>query len=182
MKKLSRAAQILAAAGLTIGLLGLAAPANAERYGIDDPADAGGSNNDIQAFSYVHGKATVRFVIDVDDLRRVSDGGATVYFDTRSGRKGPEFALGTGLSSGTDYALYRTRGFNPGAGSHPLDCDYQVKLRYKSDKVVGSIARECFGNPKRLRATVRVIDTVDDATVTDWAPGTKAFGLWVHAG
>ena len=38
MTKRSRAARILAVAGLTLALLGLAAPANAERYSVDDPA------------------------------------------------------------------------------------------------------------------------------------------------
>lgn len=181
MNKLSRAAQILTAAGLTIGLLGVAAPAHAERYSIDDPADASASLNDIHAFTYVHGKATVRFVIDVEDLRAASTAGATVFFDTRGGRKGPEFALGTGLGSGTDYALFRTTGWKA-TNDHRVNCDYSLKLRYKTDKVVGTIARDCFGNPKRLRASVKMVDVDGDDAVTDWAPGTRQFGLRVAAG
>lgn len=183
MKQLSRTARILAAAGLSIGLVGLAAPADAARYSIDDPADAGGSNNDVLAFTYVHGKANVRFVIDVDDLRASSGAGATIYIDTRGGRPGPEFALGTGLGSGTDYALYRTQSnWRPAKGSHPINCDYQVKLKYKADKAVATVSRECLRMPKRVRASVKVVDSVGGKTVRDWAPGAKKFGLRVAAG
>lgn len=183
MKKFSRAAHTLAAAGLTLGLVGLAAPAHAERYSIDDPADTPVSKNDVHAFTYVHGKTNVRFVIDVDDLRASSPAGATVFIDTRGGRKGPEFGFGTGLGSGTDYALFRTSSnWQPAAGSHPLNCDYDVKLRYKSDKAVLTVSRECLRMPKRVRAAVRVIDTFDGKNVVDWAPDTKTFGLRVAAG
>lgn len=182
MKKISRAATLLSVAALTIGLVGLAAPAHAERYSIDDPADAPASTNDIRAFTYVHGKANVRFVIDVDDLRARSLAGATIFIDTRGGRKGPEFGLGTGLGSGTDYALFRTKGWRAAPGSEPIACDYDVKLRYKTDKAVVTIDRECLRMPKRVRASVKMVDTVDGKQVRDWAPGAKKFGLRVAAG
>ena len=125
MKKLSRAARILAAAGLTLGLLGLAAPAHAEKYSIDDPADASGSLNDIYGLTYNHGEENVRFVIRVADLRRVSNAGATLYLDTKPDNKGPEYALGTGLSSGTDYALFRVEGWRDHGSGNPKSCDYR---------------------------------------------------------
>jgi hypothetical protein len=177
-----RAVRILAAAGLTLGLLGLAPAANAERYSIDDPADAPGSTDDIHAFTYVHGPKTVRFVIQVDDLKASSTAGATVFFDTRGKRKGPEFALGTGLGSGTDYALFRAKGWRAG-GDHPVACDYRIRLRYKTDRAVGSLDRKCLGEPARLRAAVKVGDVVQgDILIEDWAPGKRTFGLWVAAG
>jgi len=182
MTKLTRAARTLAAAGLTVGLLGLAAPAQAERYSIDDPADAQASLNDIYELTYVHGEKRVRFVITVDDLRPVADAGATLYLDTRPKNKGPEYALGTGLSSGTDYALVRVKGWE-GNGSDPIGCDYQLRLRYKTDRVVGSIARQCLGNPTKVAAAVKMVDTYDGShPITDWAPAKKTFGLRVAAG
>jgi hypothetical protein len=182
MKKLSRAARILAAAGLALGLLGLAAPAQAEQYSIDDPADASGSRNDIYGFSYSHLDKRVRFVILVDDLRKVSNAGATLYLDTKPGNPGPEFALGTGLSSGTDYALFRVDNWKS-AGDGPLNCSYRLELRYKADKVVGSVSRACLKNPKTVAAAVRMTDLHDAShPIHDWAPGKKQFGLAVAAG
>ena len=182
MKKLSRAARILAAAGLTLGLIGLAAPANAERYSIDDPADAAGSNNDILELTYVHGAENVRFVITVADLRAASTAGATLFLDTKPKRKGPEFGLGTGLGSGTDYALFRTKGWKS-TGNQPVDCDYQLRLRYKTDRVVGTISRECLNNPTKIAGAVKMVDNFDPShPIRDWAPGTRTFGQRVAAG
>lgn len=182
MTKRSRAARLLLAAGLTLGLVGLAAPAHAERYSVDDPADAAGSLNDIYELTYVHGEKRVRFVITVDDLRPVASAGATIYLDTKAKDKGPEYALGTGLSSGTDYALVKVNGWE-GAGSDPISCDYRLRLRYKTDKVVGSIARKCLGNPTKVAAAVKMVDTFDAShPITDWAPAKKTFGLRVAAG
>ena len=183
MKKLSRAARILAAAGLTLGLLGLAAPAHAEKYSIDDPADASGSLNDIYGLTYNHGEENVRFVIRVADLRRVSNAGATLYLDTKPDNKGPEYALGTGLSSGTDYALFRVEGWRDHGSGNPKSCDYQLRLRYKLDKVVGTISRACLKNPATVAAAVKMGDFHDAShPIHDWAPAKKQFGLAVAAG
>lgn len=182
MNQLFGAARILAATALTLGLLGLATPAQAERYSIDDPADASGSNNDIRELTYVHGAENVRFVIAVADLRASSTAGATLFLDTRPKRKGPEFGLGTGLGSGTDYALFRTRGWQS-TGDQPMNCDYQLRLRYKLDKVVGTISRDCLNKPARIAGAVKMVDDFDSShPILDWAPGAKKFGLRVAAG
>lgn len=182
MTKLSRAARILPAAGLTLALLSLAAPAHAEKYSVDDPADASGSLTDIYGLSYNHGDEEVRFVITVADLRRKGSAGATLYLDTKPDNKGPEYALGTGLFSGTDYALFRVDGFGD-HGNGPKSCDYQLKLRYKTDKVVGTISRDCLKNPETVAAVVKMVDTFDAShPIHDWAPAKKQFGLAVAAG
>jgi len=182
MKKLSRAARILAAAGLTLGLLGLAAPAHAEKFSIDDPADASGSLTDIYGLSYNHGEENLRFVIRVADLRRKGSAGATLYLDTKPNDKGPEFALGTGLFSGTDYALFRVDGWAD-TGNGPKNCDYQLRLRYKLDRVVGTISRDCLKNPATVAAAVKMVDTFDAShPIRDWAPAKRTFGLAVAAG
>ena len=182
MSKRSAAARTLAVAGLTLGLLGLAGPADAERYAIDDPADASGSRNDIHGLTLVHGEKRVRFVIAVDDLRPRSDAGATLFLDTDPQDKGPEYALGTGLSSGTDYGLTRVEGWEDRDGKI-LGCDYDLKLKYRTDQVVGSIKRSCLKNPDTVAASVKMVDTADAShPIRDWAPGKKKFGLAVSAG
>ncbi|HWM75857.1 MAG TPA: hypothetical protein VNQ53_19060 [Nocardioides sp.] len=182
MTKRSRAASILAVAGLTLALLGLAAPANAERYSVDDPADASASLNDIYGLTVRHGEQRVRFTIRVDDLRRSSSAGATLFLDTNPADKGPEYALGTGLSDGTDYALTKVEGWR-GIGGQPLHCNYTLHLRYKADVVNGWISRGCLGKPDTVRAAVKMVDTHDAShKVTDWAPAKKKLGLAIAPG
>jgi hypothetical protein len=182
MTKRFRAASILAAAGLTISLLGLAAPAHAERYAIDDPADAAGSLNDIYGLTVNHGDKRVKFSIRVADLRRVSSAGATLFLDTDPQDRGPEYALGTGLSSGTDYALVRVERWR-GTGSAPLNCDYHLRLRYKEDVVRGYISRRCLGKPATVAAAVKMVDAHDPShVIRDWAPARKTFGLAIARG
>ena len=182
MMKRSRAASILAAAGLTLALLGLASPANAERYSVDDPPDASASLNDILGLTVAHGEQRVRFTIRVDDLRRVSAAGATLFLDTDFGDKGPEYALGTGLSDGTDYALTKVEGWR-GIGSGPLNCKYNLRLRYRADVVSGWISRGCLDKPAKVRAAVKMVDNFDAShPITDWAPAKKKFGLAIAPG
>lgn len=178
----SRAARLVAATGLTAALLGLAAPAQAEQWAIDDPADATASLNDIYGVAINHGKKKVKFHIRVDDLRRVSSAGATLFLDTDPGNKGPEYALATGLSSGTDYALLRVKGFaSPGTG--PVKCKYALELRYRADVVKGFINRGCLGKPDTVAASVKMVDHADAShPVRDWAPAKKKFGLPVAKG
>jgi hypothetical protein len=182
MTKRSRAARILAAAGLTIGLLGLAAPAHAERYSVDDPADASGSRNDIYGLTVTHGQERVKFSILVDDLRRVSSAGATLFLNTNPDDPGPEYALGTGLSSGTDYALVRVEGWRS-PGSDPLNCDYHLRLGYRADVVSGWISRACLKKPATVAAAVKMVDAADPShLIRDWAPATRKFGLAIAPG
>lgn len=182
MTKRSATARILAVAALTLGLLGLAGAANAERYSIDDPADATGSRNDVYGLTIAHGEKRVRFVIAVDDLRPRASAGATLFLDTDPQDKGPEYALGTGLSSGTDYALVRVEGWEDRDG-RILGCDYDLRLKYRADVVVGSIKRGCLKNPDTVAASVKMVDTADGShPIRDWAPGKKKFGLAVSAG
>jgi hypothetical protein len=182
MTKRSRAARILCSAALTAGLIGLASPAQAERYSIDDPADATGSRNDIRGLTLIHGKERVRFAITVDDLRRVSSAGASLFLDTKPGDKGPEYALGTGLSDGTDYTLVRIEGW-AGAGAKRVNCDYRLRLRYKADVVSGWIDRGCLKTPKTVAASVKMVDHADAShVIRDWAPAKKTFGLAVASG
>ena len=182
MTKRSRAARILAVAGLALALLGLAAPANAERYSVDDPPDASASLNDIFGLTVSHGEQRVRFSIRLDDLRRVSSAGATLFLDTVPADKGPEYALGVGLADGTDYALSKVEGWR-GVSSGPLHCKYTLRLRYKADVVSGWISRGCLGKPATVRAAVKMVDSFDAShVITDWAPAKKKFGLAIAPG
>ena len=112
----------------------------------------------------------------------VSSAGATLFLDTDRDDPGPEYALATGLSSGTDYALLRVEGWrSPGEG--PLTCQYDLELKYRADVVSGWIRRGCLGKPETVRAAVKMVDTADAShPVRDWAPATRKFGLAVSAG
>jgi hypothetical protein len=182
MRISSRTARIAAAAALTAGLVGLGAPAQAERYSIDDPADASGSLNDIYGLTVNHGLKKVKFAIRVDDLRRVSSAGATLFFNTDPDDPGPEYALATGLSSGTDYALLRVEGWR-GAGSGPLNCNYDLALDYRDDVVRGYVSRGCLKKPATVAAAVKMVDAADSShLIRDWAPATRTFGLPIAPG
>ena len=37
-------------------------------------------------------------------------------------------------------------------GTGPINCDYQLRLRYKTDKVVATISRACLKNPAKIAA------------------------------
>ena len=91
---------VAAALGLSLGLTLMAGPASAERVGLDDPADAQASLNDIYSVAASYGQKRAKIDIVVDDLQSTTDGGPAgleIFIDTKPRRKGPEYRLATGL-------------------------------------------------------------------------------------
>jgi hypothetical protein len=81
------------------------APAHAEFYSIDDPADAKGSLTDIYRLEANHGADNVLVKVRFNELMRSSAAGVSVFLDTDRDVKGPEYVLSSGLGDGTDYVL-----------------------------------------------------------------------------
>lgn len=181
-----RTTRVLALATVPALLLGVAAaPAAAEHAGYRDPADTGGASlNDIRRVTVDHRSERLVVRVKVIDLRRRSEegpAGMSIRIDTRSGRKGPEYRLSTGLNDGTDYQLMRIRHGHPVGG--PLSCDYTVHLGYHTDVARFEAARDCLGSPHRLRVGVKVTDLYDGShPVTDWLGEPRSWTRWLSAG
>ncbi len=77
--RIARAATAVTALLLT-GLT--AAPAHAEFYSIDDPADATGSLSDITGLEASHGTRRLLVKVRFDDLVRSSAAGVSLFIDT----------------------------------------------------------------------------------------------------
>ena len=176
MKFNRSAVRRVAAATVTLGALGIAAPANAETVQITDPADASASLNDVRAIRLEHAPQRVKFQIRVTDLQEFSEAGpagASIFFDTDRDRSGPEYAIGTGLQSGTDYQLVSVNGWGF-RDADLVDCAHRLSLNYETNTVVGSIKRKCIGAPDSVRMSVLMVDQYDGShPVRDWAPGFR---------
>ena len=74
--------------------------------------------------------------------------------------------------------------YYPAYGNGGYDVShYDLRLKYRTDRVVGSIKRACLKRPDTVAAAVKMVDTADAShPVRDWAPGKKKFGLAVAAG
>ena len=159
----------------------LAAPAHAEYYSIDDPADAESSRTDVYGMRTRHGADQVNVAMAFDDLRRSSRAGVSVYFDTVKSRRGPEFLLNSGLGDGTDYAL--TRAWRWKSRGEHVDCDYMARVKWGVDRFRTLLDRDCFGDPDEIRVSVRMADDVDGSPpVVDWVPGRHTWSLWLGPG
>ncbi|GEP32823.1 hypothetical protein NSZ01_05910 [Nocardioides szechwanensis] len=174
----STVARAAALAGVAVLTLGLAGPAFAESTSQTDPADVGGASlTDIRKVTLNHGTEQVITKVRFTDLQETSEAGPsgmTIYFDTRPGRKGPEFRLDTGLQSGTDYQLSRVQGWtSPG---EPLSCDHSLRLGWATDVATLRVARTCLGNPAKVRVAVKMVDLYDGShPVTDWLGNPRSF-------
>lgn len=172
-------------AGATVALatafaLVPAGAAHAEATRVVDGADATGSPGDILTVKARHGADQVRIKVSFADLRRHSDSalGAAVFIDVNRSRRGPEYALVTGLEYGTDYQLARVRRWK--FVGEPLNCDHKVRLDYGRDVMKFRAARSCFANPTKVRVGVRMDDHTDGShPITDWMIGRREFTPWL---
>jgi hypothetical protein len=180
MSSTARTTRLLALAGGFALAVGLAAPATAEVTSVPDGADVP-SLNDIRRVRVDHGAddATVR--VRFADLRKESEAGPAsigIFLDTRPGRRGPEFRLGSGLQDGSDYQLVRMRAWRP--VGEPKTCDHDVRLRFARDVLVFRVARSCIGGPEQLRVGAKMTDQFDAShPVVDWMTGRREWTPWV---
>lgn len=158
-----------------------ATAAYAEEVVVNDGADATASLTDIRKVRVDHGDSELSVRVNFPDLRKQADAGLNLYID-KSRRRGPEFGLGMPLFSGSDYALVRMRRWQPVADGL-VECDYDVRLRWKKDVMVFTADRGCFGDPDELRVGMRMTDTADQShPVVDWMIGRREFTSRLSAG
>lgn len=159
----------------------LAAPAHAEFYRIDDPADASTSLTDIYGVEVNHGNEKVLVKVRFNELMRSSAAGVSVYLDTDRDEKGPEYLLSSGLGDGTDYVLTVADGWQ--GTDDRVDCDYSARPKWGQDVFRAVIDRDCFDRSPSVRVSVKMVDQADGSRpVRDWVPKRHRWSLPVASG
>lgn len=159
----------------------IAAPAHAEFYSIDDPADASGSLTDIYGIEANHGSENVLVKVRFNELMRSSAAGVSVFFDTDRTSKGPEYVLSSGLGDGTDYVLTSAEGWR--GSDHRIRCDYSARPKWGNDVFRAVISRDCFDRVGSVRVSVKMVDQADGShPVVDWAPKRHRWSLPIASG
>ncbi|MBS2938182.1 hypothetical protein KDN32_10540 [Nocardioides sp. J2M5] len=159
----------------------VAAPAGAEYYSIDDPADATASLSDITGFDAMHGSRKLLVKVRFAELVRSSAAGLSVYIDTDRAARGPEYVLSSGLGDGTDYVLTKARGWH--GSDDRVDCDYSARPKWRKDVFRAVVSRACLGDPAEVRVSVKMVDEADGShPVMDWAPKRHRWSLPIAPG
>jgi fructose-specific component phosphotransferase system IIB-like protein len=168
--------------GAALALAALvAAPAHAEFYSIDDPADASASLTDVYGIEGNHGADNVLVKVRFDELVRSSAAGVSVFFDTDRSAKGPEYVLSSGLGDGTDYVLTAADGWR--GSEDRTRCDYAARPRWGTDVFRAVISRDCFDRASSIRVSVKMVDEADGShPVVDWAPKRHRWSLPIASG
>lgn len=169
-------------AGAAVVLAGLvAAPAHAEFYAIDDPADAEASLTDIYGLEANHGADKLLVKVRFNELVRSSAAGVSVFIDTDRGAKGPEYVLSSGLGDGTDYVLTAADGWR--GSDDRIDCDYSARPKWGNDVFRAVMGRDCFDRATSVRVSVKMVDQADGShPVGDWAPRRHRWSLPIASG
>lgn len=159
----------------------LAAPAHAELYSIDDPADAKASLTDIYGAEVSHRSETVLVKVRFNELMRSSAAGVSVFFDTDRGAKGPEYVLSSGLGDGTDYVLTEADWWR--GSDDRVSCDYAARPKWGQEVFRAVLSRDCFDRVPSLRISVKMVDQADGShPVRDWAPKRHRWTLPIATG
>jgi hypothetical protein len=184
MRKTIVAAVALSTAALTLGLAG---PAQAELYGIDDPEDTF-HGSDIRAVQIRNGQENLNVTTFHSNLRRdpATGSGGRVYVDTNRNDAGPEYVFVAGFTRGTDYQLLRTEGFAADKWGRPVsNGDYIMRVRYGKDRVRFRMSRPALGNPGAVRVSVVASGNRTDGTshgLVDWVGERRSFTPWIARG
>jgi hypothetical protein len=169
-------------AGAALVLAGLtAAPASAEFYEIDDPADASASLTDIYGMEATHGRENLKVKVRFNELMRSSAAGLSVFIDSDRDVKGPEYVLSSGLGDGTDYVLTRAEAWR--GSDNRVKCDYVARPKWGKDLFRAVISRECFDSASTVRVSVKMVDqTGGSRPVVDWVPKRHRWSLPIESG
>jgi hypothetical protein len=164
------------AASMALALVPVAAEATTQT--LQDAAETPESRTDVLSTTVRHSESQVVVRVRFEDLRRRNDAGLSAYVDVDRGRRGPEYVVNTGLSSGTDYQLAPVRRWRTSGA--PLECEHSVRLRWLKDLAVLRVSRDCLDDPSSVRVSVLMIDVNDGVNaVVDWSPATRRFGTWL---
>ena len=159
----------------------LVAPAHAERFSVDDPADATASLSDIFGLEVRHRVEDLVVRVSFNELDRASAAGVLVFVDVDRDRRGPEFVLSSGLGDGAGYALATGRGWR--GSSKPIECEYRAQPRWGREVFAAQIARDCLGDPAQVRVSVKMVDLADGShSVIDWVPAPRRWSLALAPG
>lgn len=174
--------RIALTAGAAVALAGLvAAPAHAEFYNIDDPADATASLTDIYGLEVNHGSKNVLVKVRFNELMRSSAAGVSVYIDTDRDARGPEFVLSSGLGDGTDYVLTAADGWS--GSDDRISCDYSARPKWGNDVFRAVVSRDCLDGAASVRVSVKMVDQADGShPVLDWVPKRHRWSLPIDSG
>ncbi len=174
--------RIALTAGAALALTGLAAaPAHAEFYSIDDPADARASLSDIYGVVANHGGNNLLVKVRFNDLVRSSAAGVSVFVDTDRDTRGPEYVLSSGLGDGTDYVLTAADGWHGSADR--IGCDYSARPKWRKDVFRALISRDCLDGASSVRVSVKMVDLADGShPVVDWVPKRHRWSLPIASG
>ena len=174
--------RIALTASSALVLAGLvAAPAHAEFYEIDDPADASASVSDVYGLYAQHGRENLLVKVRFNDLMRSSAAGVSIYIDSDRRTKGPEYVLSSGLGNGTDYVLTSARRWR--GSDNRINCDYSARPRWGKDVFRAVISRDCFGRTRKVRVSVKMVDQADGShPVVDWVPRRHRWSLPIASG
>ncbi|HET7734981.1 MAG TPA: hypothetical protein VFK52_03330 [Nocardioidaceae bacterium] len=170
-----------AAASAAVLATAIAAPAAADVRTVADAKGDVAGGADIWRVTVTHEKR-VRVAIKMDDIVKdfTSDAGATVYVDTDPATAGPDFLLGTPLFEGSDYAMFRTKGWQP--VGEPLTCFHNVQLDFDNDVARIAFGRGCLGNPAKVRVAVKTASGQPDGIARDWLVSRRHLTAWVAQG
>jgi hypothetical protein len=177
MHKTIAAAVALSTAALTLGIAG---PAHAELYGIDDPQDTS-HGSDILALQVRNGQENLNVTTFHVNLRRdpATGSGGRIYVDTDRNDAGPEYVFVGGFFEGTDYQLLETEGFRPRLwGERVENGDHSMRVRYGKEQVQFRMSRAALGNPGAVRVSVTASGTRSDGTsdgLVDWVGEPRSF-------
>jgi hypothetical protein len=179
---------IVGAAALSVAALtlGLAGPASAQTYAMDDPEDTY-HGSDLREVRVRNGDRNLVVVTRHTDLRRDPSTGSAgaVYIDTDRSDKGPEFVFVGGYFEGTDYQLLHTEGFGHKKWGKPAKGDYVMRVNYDKDQVRMRMSRKALDFPGKVRIAVRVSGTRTDGTsdgLVDWFGKPHLFTMWIPQG
>jgi fructose-specific component phosphotransferase system IIB-like protein len=169
-------------AGTALALAALiAAPAHAEFYSIDDPADASASLTDIYGIEANHGSENLLVKVRFNELMRTSAAGISVFIDSDRSVQGPEYVLSSGLGDGTDYVLTAADGWR--GSEDRIKCDYAARPKWGNDVFRAVISRDCFDRAASVRVSVKMGDQADGShPVVDWAPKRHRWSLPIASG
>ena len=176
----------IAALSVVAVTLGLAAPANAELYGIDDLGSTG-HGSDLLAVSIRNAPKKLVIKTTHENLRKDPKSGSSgaVFIDTNPMNKGPEYVFVGGFFEGTDYSLLHTDGFHHSTWGEPVGGTYSMAIDYVADTVTFRMSRAAIGKAGKVRVAVRVSGTRNDGTsngLTDWLGEPRSFTPWIAKG
>jgi hypothetical protein len=174
----------VATATLALTVVLAAAPAHAERYGVDDPVDTF-HGSDVTALTVVNGPRNLTITTQHEGLRPVPATGSrgTVYIDTDPSDRGPELVFEADYTRPFHFLLRETEGFARSTWGKAVEQgDYALHVDYRRDRAHIRISQAALGSPDAVRVAVKVSGKRTDGTrhhLTDWVGKPRLFSLWI---